>query len=349
MSSKNSAAVARFGELYRTAWVRLSERHDEIPHFSDIAASYDKLVSDEQGRALVYLFRSSRGAQFRTDGDDLVSMRNRAAFMVALAQYKKELSAPQVTRPAAESSTKQGAAKRHSLPPVMNARKPARIHYEQDAAFLQFDNGSLFMDVKVCGFFPLTRSNEDKILPYIAGALDADAARELLRLLLGMVDFESLSASDTQCSRISHNISSLADLLEQRNLEDVSSEYRAAAHKIDQAMHNAFGGLEFGKVEPFTVYSGTRSAGRMVEKRGQSVTKGSLTFHVYKHTEKHKTEWRAIESTTGLSAASAKSKKALIQELIKLDLSKITPENLERLRFRIKNCLNAAKCATNAA
>ena len=89
MTNKNTAALARFGELYKTAWTRLSERHDEIPHFTEIAASFDKITATQQGRDLVHLFAETRSAAFRTAGNDLVATRNRAAFIVALAQYKK--------------------------------------------------------------------------------------------------------------------------------------------------------------------------------------------------------------------------------------------------------------------
>ena len=47
MTNKNTAALARFGELYKTAWTRLSERHDEIPHFAEIAASFDKITATQ--------------------------------------------------------------------------------------------------------------------------------------------------------------------------------------------------------------------------------------------------------------------------------------------------------------
>ena len=80
MTNKNTAALARFGELYKTAWTRLSERHDEIPHFAEIAANFDKITATQQGRDLVRLFAETRSAAFRTAGDDLVATRNRAAF-----------------------------------------------------------------------------------------------------------------------------------------------------------------------------------------------------------------------------------------------------------------------------
>ena len=54
MTNKNTAALARFGELYKTAWTRLSERHDEIPHFAEIAASFDKITATQQGTANRY-------------------------------------------------------------------------------------------------------------------------------------------------------------------------------------------------------------------------------------------------------------------------------------------------------
>lgn len=81
----------RFAELYKSAWCALSNRHDEIPHFAEIAASFDRISSTDQGRALLDAFRATR--TFRTVGDDLVAARNRAAFVIALAQYNKELAA----------------------------------------------------------------------------------------------------------------------------------------------------------------------------------------------------------------------------------------------------------------
>lgn len=80
----------RFTELYKSAWCALSNRHDDIPHFAEIAASFDRVSSTDQGRALLDTFRAAR--TFRTTGNDLVAARNRAAFVIALAQYNKELA-----------------------------------------------------------------------------------------------------------------------------------------------------------------------------------------------------------------------------------------------------------------
>ena len=123
-------ALARFGELYKTAWTRLSERHDEIPHFAEIAASFDKITATQQGRDLVHLFAETRSAAFRTAGDDLVATRNRAAFMIALAQYKRELAASAAAKPAdvavaatptqpQQSADTKPARKRFTLCPVL--------------------------------------------------------------------------------------------------------------------------------------------------------------------------------------------------------------------------------------
>src|SRR5699024_621712 len=135
MTNKNTAALARFGELYKTAWTRLSERHDEIPHFAEIAASFDKITATQQGRDLVHLFAETRSAAFRTAGDDLVATRNRAAFMVALAQYKKELAAP-----AAPAATKP--APRCSLYPIENPGATSRIEEDNGNLYLGITNGA---------------------------------------------------------------------------------------------------------------------------------------------------------------------------------------------------------------
>ena len=113
MTCNNTAALARFGELYKAAWVRLAELHDEIPHFAQTAASFDKIAATQQGRDLIHLFAETRSAAFRTAGGDLVAVRNRVAFMAALAQYKKELAAS-----AAPAATKP--APRCSLDPIEN-------------------------------------------------------------------------------------------------------------------------------------------------------------------------------------------------------------------------------------
>lgn len=90
-TNENPDSSDRFTELYKSAWCALSNRHDEIPHFAEIAASFDRISSTDQGRALLDAFRAAR--TFRTVGDDLVAARNRAAFVIALAQYNKELAA----------------------------------------------------------------------------------------------------------------------------------------------------------------------------------------------------------------------------------------------------------------
>ena len=221
MTNKNTAALARFGELYKTAWTRLSERHDEIPHFAEIAASFDKITATQQGRDLVRLFAETRSAAFRTAGDDLVATRNRAAFMVALAQYKKELAAPAATKP----------APRCSLYPIENPGATSRIGEDNDNLYLGITNGTLRLDVKVIGFFPLAQAKERKIFPQIAGALDHKTAAELYKNLCAYTAF----LSGAELKRMAHNFDILADLLAQRpGFEGIAAEYKTAAAKASR-------------------------------------------------------------------------------------------------------------------
>ena len=224
MTNKNTAALARFGELYKTAWTRLSERHDEIPHFAEIAASFDKITATQQGRDLVHLFAETRSAAFRTAGDDLVATRNRAAFMVALAQYKKELAAP-----AAPAATKP--APRCSLYPIENPGATSRIEDDNGNLYLGITNGTLRLDVKVIGFFPLAQAKEKKIFPQIAGALDHKTAAELYKNLCAYTAF----LSGAELKRMAHNFDTLADLLAQRpGFEGIAAEYKTAAAKASR-------------------------------------------------------------------------------------------------------------------
>lgn len=225
MTNKNTAALARFGELYKTAWVRLSDRHDEIPHFAQIAASFDKLNETEQGRALVYLFRSTQSAGFPTDGGDLVATRNRAAFMIALAQYKKELAAP-----AAPAATKP-APHRCTLYPIENPGATSRIEEDNGSLYLCIKNGALRLDVKIIGFFPLAQAKEKKIFPQIVGALDHKTSAELYKDLCTYTAF----LSGAELKRMAHNFDTLADLLAQRpGFEGIAAEYKTAAAKASR-------------------------------------------------------------------------------------------------------------------
>lgn len=221
MTNKNTAALARFGELYKTAWTRLSERHDEIPHFAKIAASFDKITATQQGRDLVHLFAETRSAAFRTAGDDLVATRNRAAFMVALAQYKKELAAPAAMKP----------TPRRSLYPIENPGATSRIEEDNGNLYLGITNGTLRLDVKVIGFFPLAQAKEKKVFPQIAGALDHKTAAELYKNLCAYTAF----LSGAELKRMAHNFDTLADLLAQRpGFEGIAAEYKTATAKASR-------------------------------------------------------------------------------------------------------------------
>ena len=193
MTCNNTAALARFGELYKSAWVKLSERYDEVPHFAEIAASFDKIAATQQGRDLVYLFAETRSAAFRTAGGDLVATRNRAAFMIALAQYKRELAASAAAKPADVAVTAtptqpqqpadtKPARKRSTLYPVLGVGASSRIEDDNGKVYLCFTNGALCMDVLIDGFFPLAQTDEKKILPHIAGALTVDRKEKVWKL-----------------------------------------------------------------------------------------------------------------------------------------------------------------------
>ena len=232
MTCNNTAALARFGELYKAAWVKLSERYDEIPHFAEIAASFDKITATQQGRDLVYLFAETRSATFRTAGDDLVARRNRAAFMIALAQYKRELAGVTVTatptQPQQPADTKP-ARKRFTLYPVLGVGASSRI--EDDGGYLCITNGTLRLDVKIIGFFPLAQAKENKIFPQIAGALDHKTAAELYKNLCAYTAF----LSGAELKRMAHNFDTLADLLAQRpGFEGIAAEYKTASAKASR-------------------------------------------------------------------------------------------------------------------
>lgn len=240
MTNKNTAALARFGELYKTAWTRLSERHDEIPHFAEIAASFDKITATQQGRDLVHLFAETRSAAFRTAGDDLVATRNRAAFMIALAQYKRELAASAAAKPAdvavaatptqpQQSADTKPARKRFTLCPVLGVGASSRI--EDDGGYLCITNGTLRLDVKIIGFFPLAQAKENKIFPQIAGALDHKTAAELYKNLCAYTAF----LSGAELKRMAHNFETMADLLAQRpGFEGIAAEYKTASAKASR-------------------------------------------------------------------------------------------------------------------
>ena len=240
MTCNNTAALARFGELYKAAWVKLSERYDEIPHFAEIAASFDKITATQQGRDLVYLFAETRTATFRTAGDDLVARRNRAAFMIALAQYKRELAASVAAKPADVAATAtptqpqqpadtKPARKRFTLYPVLGVGASSRI--EDDGGYLCITNGTLRLDVKIIGFFPLAQAKENKIFPQIAGALDHKTAAELYKSLCAYTAF----LSGAELKRMAHNFDTLADLLAQRpGFEGIAAEYKTASAKASR-------------------------------------------------------------------------------------------------------------------
>ena len=136
--------------------------------------------------------------------DDLVATRNRAAFMVALAQYKKELAAP-----AAPAATKP--APRCSLYPIENPGATSRIEEDNGNLYLGITNGTLRLDVKVIASSPLAQAKEKKIFPQIAGALDHKTAAELYKNLCAYTAF----LSGAELKRMAHNFDTLADLLAQ--------------------------------------------------------------------------------------------------------------------------------------
>lgn len=324
MTNKNTAALARFGELYKTAWTRLSERHDEIPHFTEIAASFDKITATQQGRDLVHLFAETRSAAFRTAGDDLVATRNRAAFMVALAQYKKELAAP-----AAPAATKP--APRCSLYPIENPGATSRIEEDGGKVYLCIKNGTLLLDVVIDGFFPLAQPNEKKILPHIAGALNAETASGLYKILCDVMDY----LNGTEKKRLAHNMDTLADLLAQRaGFENIAAEYKTTAN-VDRGVKVS------GKMEPFRTFRNEGAGTIYREVMGYKATKGDFTFYVYKF---HGT-WYAVEETTGLSATNATTKTRVIESLKDLDmdhLKSIMPAARKRSAELMARCKAAA-------
>ena len=172
----------------------------------------------------MHLFAETRSAAFRTAGDDLVATRNRAAFMVALSQYKKELAAP--TAPAATKP-----APRCSLYPIENPGATSRIEEDNGNLYLGITNGTLRLDVKIIGFFPLAQAKEKKIFPQIAGALDHKTAAELYKNLCAYTAF----LSGAELKRMAHNFDTLADLLAQRpGFEGIAAEYKTAAAKASR-------------------------------------------------------------------------------------------------------------------
>ena len=329
MTNKNTAALARFGELYKTAWTRLSERHDEIPHFTEIAASFDKITATQQGRDLVHLFAETRSAAFRTAGDDLVATRNRAAFIVALAQYKKELAAP-----AAPAATKP--APRCSLYPIENPGATSRIEEDNGKLYLCIINGALQLDVVIDGFFPLAQPNEKKILPHIAGALSAETASRLYKILCDVMDY----LNGTEKKRLAHNMDTLADLLAQRpGFENIAAEYKTAASKTTADVDR--GVKVSGKPEPFYTFRNTQAGMVYAESMGYKATKAGFTFYIYKFCG----TWYAVEETTGLSATNATTKTRVIESLKDLDmdhLKSIMPAARKRSAELMARCNAAA-------
>lgn len=345
MTCNNTAALARFGELYKSAWVKLSERYDEVPHFAEIAASFDKITATQQGRDLVYLFAETRSATFRTAGDDLVATRNRAAFMIALAQYKRELAAAKPagvavaatdTQPQQQADTKP-AGKRSTLCPVLGVGASSRIEDDNGKIYLCFKNGALCMDVLIDGFFPLAQNDEKKILPHIAGALTVETAGELYKILCGMIK----GMDDAHKKRLAHNLATLADLLDCRpGFEGIAAQYRTASNKTEQ---DADQGVKVsGKAEPFYTFQNKECAGLCrVEAMGCRATKGAFTFHIYKF---HGV-WYVVENSTGLSVASATTKTKAIKELKEFDLGRLNPEAMRNARQRVAELLARCKAA----
>ena len=333
----NTAALEHFGELYKASWTKLSERFDDVPHYEDIAASFDKITATEQGRALVYLFNTTRQVPFRTEGGDLVATRNRAAFMIALAQYKRELAAGQSetkpAAPAAQPATKP-APRRGRLFPIENEGASSRLDKDWEKVYLCIRNGTLCLDVLVNGFFPLTQANESKILPQIAGALDAATGAGLHKILCGMM--QDKHTSDADKKRLAHNLSTLAALLAQKpGFEALAAQYETAAGNAAKELDDAADGVEMGKRESYRIACREGYEYRI----GQRITKGGATFH-FCH-EKH--GWVLTEEYTGLTVFTAKTKTQLIDWLKGYDTSALTPELLqERRRWYETHLRNAA-------
>lgn len=340
MTCNNTAALAHFGELYKTAWLRLSELHDDIPHFAETAASFDKIAATQQGRDLIHLFAETRTAAFRTAGGDLVAVRNRVAFMAALAQYKKELADVTVTAtptPAQQPADTKPARKRSTLCPVLGVGASSRIEDDNGKVYLCFTNGALCMDVLIDGFFPLAQNDEKKILPHIAGALTAETAGELYKILCGMIK----GMDDAHKKRLAHNLATLADLLDCRpGFESIAAQYRTAGNKTEQ---DADQGVKVsGKVEPFYTFQNKECAGLCrVEAMGFRATKGAFTFHIYKFNG----VWYVVENSTGLSVASATTKTKAIKALKELDLGQLNPEAMHNARQRVAKLLARCKAA----
>ena len=347
MTCNNTAALTRFGELYKAAWVKLSERYDEVPHFAEIAASFDKITATQQGRDLVYLFAETRTATFRTAGDDLVARRNRAAFMIALAQYKRELAASAAAKPADVAATAtqtqsqqpagtKPARKRSTLYPVLGVGATSRIEDDNGKIYLCFTNGALCMDVLIDGFFPLAQNDEKKILPHIAGALTAETAGELYKILCGMIK----GMDDAHKKRLAHNLATLADLLDCRpGLESIAAQYRTAGNKTEQ---DADQGVKVsGKTEPFYTFQGFRDDPRRVEAMGYRATKGAFAFHIYKFNG----YWRVVENSTGLSIGGGSTKSKAINHLKAFDLNQLDTEAMRNARQRAAELLARCKAA----
>lgn len=156
----NQTALEQFSGLYKAAWCGLSSRYDDVPHFAEIAASFDRLTQTENGRALIYAFASTRSTPFCTTGDDLVTTRNRAAFMIALAQFKKTL--------AAQQPTAQNAAK----PAAKPAATPDKIQI-----VLHNDPNSV-LEINLRQFFPCAVPQLRRLMKLVnEDATHADAHR----------------------------------------------------------------------------------------------------------------------------------------------------------------------------
>lgn len=200
----NQTAVAQFGTLYKTAWCRLADLHDEVPHFEEIAASFGRITQTPNGRELVYIFASSRNVPTRWEGGDLVAQRNRAAFMIALAQYKKTLAAapqantPAIQNPLAAISTAAAHVAACNAYLTAGGRYPATVkakRYNDNvtkaqrlAAFKRFtlnkahpDMRGIFTQTDACGYirhclcdgYHAVRLNNDvPELPRVAGGLE---------------------------------------------------------------------------------------------------------------------------------------------------------------------------------
>ena len=348
MTCNNTAALTRFGELYKAAWTKLSERFDDVPHYDEIAASFDRITATQQGRDLVYLFAETRTATFRTAGDDLVARRNRAAFMIALAQYKRELAASAAAKPADVAATAtqtqsqqpagtKPARKRSTLYPVLGVGATSRIEDDNGKVYLCFTNGALCMDVLIDGFFPLAQNDEKKILPHIAGALTAETAGELYKILCGMIK----GMDDAHKKRLAHNLATLADLLDCRpGLESIAAQYRTAGNKTEQ---DADQGVKVsGKTESFYTFQNKGcDVFRHVEAMGYRAAKGAFTFHIYKFNG----YWHVVENSTGLSIGGGSTKSKAINHLKAFDLNQLDAETMRKARQQAASMLARCKAA----